>query len=156
GPEDIVISLIKFIGSFIILLRVNVPLTLIVFTFLPIMFLFANNMRGKMNRAFRMNRERIAEINSHIEDNLSGIRVVKSFANEEIEIEKFSKGNENFVESKRHSYWYMASFHSGLSFFINLINIAVIAGGAFFLAKETIVLSDLIVFLLYINNIIEP
>lgn len=156
GPEDIVISLIKFIGAFIILLRVNVPLTLIVFIFLPVMFLFANNMRGKMNRAFRKNRERIAEINSQIEDNLSGIRVVKSFANEEVEIEKFSQGNENFVESKRHSYWYMANFHSGLSFFINLTNIAVIAGGAYFLARETIVLSDLIVFLLYINNIIEP
>lgn len=156
GPEDIVISIIKFLGAFVILLRINLPLTLIVFIFIPIMVLFAYNMKGKMNRAFRKNRERIAEINAQIEDNLSGIRVVKSFANEDCEIEKFNVGNENFVDSKRNSYWHMASFHSGLTFFISLINIAVIAGGSIFMANDIISLSDLLTFLLYINNIVEP
>ncbi len=156
GPEDIVISIIKFIGAFIILLQVNIPLTLIIFIFIPIMFIFANKLRKKMRNAFRSNRERIAEINAGVEDSLSGIRVVKSFANEEREIHRFNEGNNNFVESKRNSYWYMAQFHSGLNFFINLMNIAVIAGGALFLANKTIVLSDLITFLLYIGNIIDP
>lgn len=156
GPEDIVISLIKFIGAFIILIGVNLPLTLIVFAFLPIMFLFAYHMRGKMNRAFRKNRERIADINSQIEDNLSGIRVVKSFANESVEMDKFMKGNSRFVESKRNSYWNMAAFHSGLNLFTGMINIAVIAGGGLFIANNIINIGDLLTFLLYINNLIEP
>lgn len=156
GPEDLVISIIKFFGAFIILLQVNVPLTLIIFLFIPIMMLFANHLRKKMRDAFRKNRERIADINAQIEDGLSGIRVVKSFANEAREIEKFNKGNENFVESKRNSYWYMAQFHSGLGLFINLMSLTVIAGGALFMANKIIVIADFITFFLYINNIIEP
>lgn len=156
GPEDIVISIIKGVGAFIILFRINIPLTLLVFAFLPIMFLFAYYMKGKMNKAFRKNRERIAEINAQVEDNLSGIRVVKSFANEEEEIRKFHEGNSRFVESKRNSYWSMASFHSGLNFFTALINLAMIAGGGIFIAKEIITISDLLTFLLYINTLIEP
>lgn len=156
GPEDLVISIIKFVGAFIILLQVNVPLTLIIFLFIPIMMLFANRLRKKMRDAFQKNRERIAEINAQIEDSLSGIRVVKSFANEAREIEKFKKGNENFVESKRNSYWYMAQFHSGLGLFINFMSLTVIAGGALFMANEIIVIADFITFFLYINNVIEP
>ena len=109
-----------------------------------------------MRDAFRKNRESIAEINAQIEDSLSGIRVVKSFANEAREIEKFKKGNENFVESKRNSYWYMAQFHSGLGLFINLMSLTVIAGGALFMANKIIVIADFITFFLYINNVIEP
>ncbi len=156
GPEDLVISIIKFLGAFIILLQVNVPLTLIIFLFIPFMLLFANHLRGKMRDAFRSNRERIADINAQVEDSLSGIRVVKSFANEKREIDKFSVNNDNFVESKRNSYWYMARFHSGLGLFINLIFVAVIAGGSLFMANSIIVLADLVTFLLYINSIIEP
>jgi len=154
GPEDLVISIIKFVGTFIILINVNLPLTLIVFIFIPIMFTFAMHMKNKMNRAFKANRERIAEINAQIEDNLSGIRVVKSFANEKKEMDKFHEGNRKFVASKRDSYWQMANFHSGLGFFISLINVAVVLGGAALLTKEIIELSDLLTFLLYINNII--
>ncbi|NMB44427.1 MAG: ABC transporter ATP-binding protein, partial [Clostridiales bacterium] len=153
GPEDIVISVIKFIGAFVILLQVNVPLTLIIFIFIPIMFIFANKLRKKMRDAFRRNRESIAAINAGVEDSLSGIRVVKSFANEEREMERFSQGNDNFVESKRKAYWCMAQFHSGLNLFINLMNVAVVAGGALFIANKVIVLTDLITFLLYIGNI---
>ncbi len=156
GPEDIVISVIKFVGAFVILVTINLPLTLIVFIFIPLMFFFAYKMKNRMNRAFRKNRERIAEINAQIEDNLSGIRVVKSFANENQEINKFQGGNRRFVESKRNSYLQMATFHSGLGLFTNLINVAVIAGGAYLLVKDIIHLSDLVTFLLYINNIIEP
>lgn len=156
GPEDIVISIIKFVGAFIILININLPITLIVFAFIPIMFVFAYYMKNKMNAAFRKNRERIAEINAQIEDNLSGIRVVKSFANESKEMDKFHDGNRRFVESKRNSYWQMATFHSGLGFFTSLINVAVIIGGAVLMANKVIALSDLLTFLLYINNIIEP
>lgn len=156
GPEDIVISIIKFVGAFVILMRINLPLTLIVFAFLPIMFVFAYYMRGKMSRAFRQNRERIADINARVEDNLSGIRVVKSFANESMEIDKFMEGNSKFVDSKRNSYWNMASFHSGLSLFTGLINVAVIAGGGLFIANDIINIGDLLTFLLYINNLIDP
>ncbi len=156
GPEDIVISIIKFVGTFIILININLPITLIVFAFIPIMFAFAMHMKNKMNKAFKTNRERIAEINAQIEDNLSGIRVVKSFANENKETDKFHDGNRRFVESKRNSYWQMATFHSGLGFFISLINVAVIVGGTALLTNGKIKLSDLLTFLLYINNIIEP
>lgn len=156
GPEDIIISLIKFIGAFFILININLPLTLIVFAFIPIMLIFATFMRGRMSRAFRRNRERIADINAQIEDNLSGIRVVKSFANESIEMHKFQEGNSRFVDSKRSSYWNMATFHSGLTLFTAFINIAVIAGGGLFIANQIINIGDLLTFLLYVNTLIEP
>lgn len=156
GPEDIIISLIKFIGAFFILIHINLPLTLIVFAFIPIMLVFAMFMRGRMRRAFKRNRERIADINAQIEDNLSGIRVVKSFANESVEMGKFQEGNAKFVDSKRNSYWNMASFHSGLTLFTALINIAVIAGGGLFIVYEIINVGDLLTFLLYVNTLVEP
>lgn len=156
GPEDVVISVIKVVGAFIILLQVNVYLTLIVFAFIPVMIVFASIVRKKMRRAFRKNREKIADINAGIEDNLSGIRVVKSFANEEMEKQKFKKGNDAFLESKRNSYLNMATFHSGLNFFIGLLNIAVVIGGGFFITNEVIGLGDLITYMLYINTLIEP
>jgi len=156
GPEDIVISIIKFVGAFIILANINLYLTLIVFAVIPFMFVFAYYMKGKMNKAFRHNRERIAEINAQIEDNLSGIRVVKSFANEERELAKFGIGNENFLKSKKNSYQQMGRYHSGLNLFISLINVVVIGFGGLFIVKEVINIGDLITFLLYINNLIEP
>ncbi|NLP17197.1 MAG: ABC transporter ATP-binding protein [Clostridiales bacterium] len=156
GPEDIIISLIKFVGAFFILIQINLPLTLIVFAFIPIMFFFAMFMRKRMSRAFRRNRERIADINAGIEDNLSGIRVVKSFANESVEMGKFREGNDRFVDSKRNSYWNMALFHSGLTLFTALINIAVIAGGGLFIAHEIINVGDLLTFLLYVNTLVDP
>lgn len=156
GPEDLLISIIKFVGAFIILLQVNVLLTFIVFAFIPFMLVFSMIVRKKMKRAFRRNREKIAHINANIEDNLSGIRVVKSFANESLEIKKFRKGNDAFLDSKRDSYVNMALFHSGLGFFIMLLNISVAIGGGFFIIKGIIVLGDLITYLLYINTLIEP
>ena len=156
GPEDIIISFIKFVGAFFILININLPLTLIVFAFLPIMFTFAMLMRRRMSMAFRRNRERIADINAQIEDNLSGIRVVKSFANETVEMDKFREENARFVDSKRMSYWNMGAFHSGLTLFTALINIAVIAGGGLFIAKGIINVGDLLTFLLYVNTLVDP
>ena len=156
GPEDIVISVIKLLGSFAILLSINWRLAFTAFAIVPVMLLYAFYFNIKMKRAFVKNRARIADINAQIEDNLSGIRVVKSFANEEIEMDKFKVGNDRFVESKRESYKYMGLYHSGLGAFTTLISVIVIAVGAFFITVNLISITDLITFLLYINNFTEP
>ncbi|WP_435071416.1 ABC transporter ATP-binding protein [Ohessyouella blattaphilus] len=156
GPEDLVISIIKIVGSFIILMMVNPALTLLAFAFMPLMIIFAFYFNGKMKSAFVRNRERIGEINAQIEDSLSGIRVVKSFANEKVEMKKFKKGNDNFVEAKRTSYKYMGIYHSGLGAMTTLITVVVLVGGVFFMMDGTVKTTDLITFLLYINNFTEP
>lgn len=156
GPEDIVISIIKFFGAFFILLGVNIPLTLIVFAFIPPMLIFAVIYNKRMNSAFSQNRQKLADINTQVEDNLSGIRVVKSFANEPIEMEKFLEGNERYVLSKKRTYGYMAQFFSGLNAFTTLITVVVIIAGTLFLAREKIAMGDLLTYLLYITNLIEP
>lgn len=156
GPEDIVISFIKLIGSFSILLSINWRLSLIAFAVVPAMLLYAFYFNVKMKRAFVKNRARIADINAQIEDNLSGIRVVKSFANEDIEMDKFKIGNDRFVESKKESYRYMGLYHSGLGAFTTFISVIVIASGAVFITGDIISITDLITFLLYINNFTEP
>ncbi len=156
GPEDIVISLIKFIGAFIILSTIHLRLTLIVFAFIPVMGGFALYYNKKMKKAFKRNKQRIGDINARIEDNLSGIRVVKSFANEDEEMDKFKVENMNFVDSKRNSYLYMGKYHSGLGVFTSLITVAVIFFGALFISQDYITTPDLIAFILYITNLIEP
>ncbi len=156
GPEDIVISLIKLIGSFVILLLVNWKLALIAFVLIPVMVVFAGYYNIQMKRVFKQNRARIADINAQIEDNLSGIRVVKSFANEEIEMKKFEVGNENFLKSKKNSYHYMGIYHAGLGAFTTLIQILVILFGAVLIAAGSVSVTDLVTFLLYINNFTEP
>ena len=156
GPEDIVISLIKFIGSFIILFQINGTLTLVAYAFIPVMAAYAYYFNKKMKRAFKENRAKIADINSQIEDSLSGIRVVKSFANEAEEMRKFCEGNERFVRTKRTSYWYMGWFHSGLGALTTMVTIGVLIAGAMMLTRGKLVVTDLITFLLYINNFTEP
>jgi len=156
GPEDVIISLCKFIGAFIILLNVNVLLTLTIFAVIPFMFAFSWYYNKKLKAAFKDNRNKIAEINAQIEDSLSGIRVVKSFANESTEMEKFEKGNSRFVESKRNSYFRMSQFHSGLGAFVSFINLLVIIVGAILIHFKVLGLPEMITFFLYINLIIEP
>ncbi len=156
GPEDIIISIIKLMGSFAILLTVNWKLALTAFGIVPVMLVYAYYFNVQMKRIFLKNRARIADINAQIEDNLSGIRVVKSFANEEIEMDKFKIGNNNFLESKKENYKYMGLYHSGLTAFTTLITVIVIAVGAVFITKGIISITDLITFLLYINNFTEP
>ena len=156
GPEDIVISLIKFIGAFVILAQIHLPLTLVIFAFIPLMGCFAFYYNKKMKKAFKCNKERIGDINARIEDNLSGIRVVKSFANEDKEMHKFQIDNKNFVDSKINSYLYMGKYHAGLIAFTSTITVAMIFFGALFISNGAITTADLIAFALYITNLIEP
>ena len=156
GPEDIVISFIKFFGAFVILANINLQLTLIIFAFIPIMGAFIYYYNRKMKKAFKANRRRVGDINARIEDYLSGIRVVKSFANENYENNKFNDENNRYVNSKSNSYFYMGKFHSGLGAFTSMITVAAAIFGSIFISKDVIVTADLVAFLLYINNLIEP
>ena len=156
GPENIILSVIKIVGALIILIGINPILALVAFIVLPFMLVFAYQLNRKMRRAFKQNRVKIAEINGQIEDNLSGIRVVKSFANEEIENQKFKVGNDGFLSAKKNSYHYMGSFHAGLGAFTTLIQVNVILAGAYMIARGTVNVSDLVTFLLYISVFTEP
>ena len=156
GPEDLAISLIKLIGSFIILFIINWKLALVAFVLVPPMTLYAIKLNKKMKVVYKRNRKRIAEINGQIEENLSGIRVVKSFANEDVEIGKFKKGNDGFLESKRQNYLVMAQYQSGINGFTTLLNVLVVIVGAYLITENALPVTDLVTFLLYIGNVTEP
>lgn len=156
GPENLILSLLKITGAFIILVNINPWLALAAFIVLPFMFAFAFILNKKMRRAFRRNREKIADINGQIEDNLAGIRVVKSFANEDIENQKFAVGNNGFLAAKKNSYRYMGSFQAGVGVFTTLIQVNVILVGGVLSARQMVDVSDLITFLLYIGVFTEP
>jgi len=156
GPENIILSVIKIVGAFVILMGINPMLSLAAFIVLPFMFAYAYFLNKKMRHAFKQNRIRIADINAQIEDNLSGIRVVKSFANEEIENEKFKVGNDGFLSAKKNSYHYMGSFQAGVGTFTTLIQVNVIVIGAILIAKGNVTVSDLVTFLLYISVFTDP
>ena len=156
GPENIILSVLKIVGALIILLNINGYLALAAFIILPFMFLFAYKMNKKMRAAFKRNRIKIAEINAQIEDNLSGIRVVKSFSNEDVENAKFKVGNDGFLSAKRDSYKYMGIFQSGVGVFTTLIQVSVILTGGYLIAKDMISVSDMVTFLLYIGVFTEP
>ena len=156
GPEDVTISVIKLVGSFVILVRINSTLTLLTFAFIPLMAAYAMIFNGRLHRAYRANKARIADVNTQIEDSLSGIRAVKSFGNETMEMEKFRAGNQRFVESRKKSYWNMAWFHSVLSAMTTMVTVVVLVGGAYFITKGQVAVADLVTYLLYINNFTEP
>ena len=156
GPENVIICGIKIIGSLVILMTISPLLTGAAFVLIPFMLLYAYIFNVKMKRAFKLNRERIADINSQIEDNLSGIRVVKSFANEDVEMGKFKNGNDGFLASKKRSYSYMGGYHAGITAFTTMITIVVLIFGAFGITKGLVSVTDLITFLLYINVFTEP
>ena len=156
GPENIVISLIKIVGAFIILFGISKYLTAAAFIMLPLMFIFVFFINKRMRKAFKENRQKVAEINSRTEDNLSGIRVVKSFANEDIEMAKFKEGNDAFLKAKKNSYLYLGLFQSGMTAFILLVNIVVIITGAVLISDGYVEIPDFIAFLLYINTFTEP
>lgn len=156
GPENIVISLIKITGAFIILMTISPYLAIAAFALVPFMFVYAYVFNRKMKRAFRRNREEIAGINAQIEDNLSGMRVVKSFANEDIEKEKFAIGNNGFLAAKRESYRYMGGYQAGLSSFTIMIQVVVIIAGSVFIKKGLVSITDLVTFILYINVFTDP
>lgn len=156
GPENVTISVIKIIGALAILLSINVRLALIAFLLVPFMLVYAYFFNKKMKQAFRVNRIKIAEINAQIEDNLSGIRVVKSFANEDLENKKFKVGNDAFLEAKKNNYKYMGGYNSGLTAFTTMINLLVIVSGGLMITKDIISVTDLVTFLLYINIFTDP
>ena len=156
GPENIILSVLKLVGALVILLNINPNLTLAAFIVLPFMFAYAFFLNKKMRAAFRRNRIKIAEINAQIEDNLSGIRVVKSFANEEVEKKKFAEGNNGFLNAKKNSYFYLGSFHSGVSSFTTMIQVCVIVVGSVLISKNQMDVTDLLTFLLYIGVFTDP
>ncbi len=156
GPEDLFISVIKFVGACVILFNINVPLTLVVAAFVPIMVVCGYFGNVKMEKAFKLRRQRIGEINGQIEDSLSGIRVVKSFANENIEMDKFERGNDGFVEAKKMSYRYMASYFSVLDGMTVLMSVAVLVAGVFLMADGNLQVTDLLTFMLYISTFTDP
>lgn len=156
GPENIVISVVKIAGALVILGMISPWLTLVAFCLVPVMLIYAYTLNKKMKKAFKRNREKIAAINAQIEDNLSGIRVVKSFANEDIECEKFRYGNDRFLDAKKNSYYYMGRYNSGLTAFTMMINVMVIAMGGFGITRGWISITDFVTFLLYINIFTDP
>ncbi len=153
-PEELFIAAIKIIGAFVILGRINILLTVILFLLLPLMLLSAILFRKKMKQAFKEQRFQIGELNAELEDSLLGMRVVKSFANEDIEREKFAEGNKTFFLAKKHAYKYMALFQSCTRFFDGVMYVAVIVAGSAFMLHGKINSADLIAYLLYIQTLI--
>lgn len=153
-PEEFFICGLKIVVSFIILCGVNVPLTLIIFATIPIIFCFVKFFNTRMRRAFKAQRNQIGEINSQVEDSLLGIRVVKSFANEEIEKDKFEDGNKKFLDSKKVGYFYMAGFQTSNRFFEGLMYLAVVVAGSIFMIRGTINPADFTAYLLYVSTLL--
>ncbi len=149
-PEEYFIAALKILVSFCILSAVNLWLTLIIFAIIPVMIFCAMHFNHKMRTAFKKSRNQLGEINAQVEDSLLGVRVVKSFANEEIEEEKFQQGNEGFLRVKKEAYRYMAGFQSTTRFFDGIMYIAVVVAGSFFMMRGIITPSDLMAYLLYV------
>jgi ATP-binding cassette subfamily B protein len=156
GPEDLFLSLVMLIGSFIILSMIEWKLTLIIYGFLPLLIWYAILKRKKMSSAFRSVRKRIANVNAQLENSISGIRVAKSFTNEEYEIEKFNQGNREFNNSREFAYKVMAEFFVGIFFLSNILNIIALSVGGFFVYRGYINIGDLVAYLLYINFFLQP
>lgn len=156
GPEDLFISLIMLIGSFIALSTINFPLALIVFSVVPFLVYFAMKLRIRMSDSFLETRETIGEVNATIENSISGIRVSKAFSNKENEIEKFENYNQKFQQARKKAYKVMAEFHVGSSFIIDLLNILVLSAGGIFFFKGYINFGDFAAFILYIGNFLNP
>ena len=153
-PEEFLIAGVKIIAAFIILCGMNVELTLLIFLLLPFMLVFTRYFRRKMRAAFRESRHQVGEINAQVEDSLLGVRVVKSFANEDVEREKFGEGNRKFFGFKRKQYRYMAGFNTVTRLFDGLEYITVVVVGALFLKDGRIRVEDYTAYLLYISTLI--
>ncbi len=153
-PEEFFIAGIKIVASFIILLNVNVWLTLIMFAVLPLMFAVTSSVRKKMKKAFQEQRAQCGDLNAKVEDSLLGIRVVKSFANEEVEKEKFAEGNELFFKVKTKAYKYMGAFSTTTRVFDGIMYIVVVMIGAIFMLKGYILPGDYVAYLLYVSTLL--
>ncbi len=156
GPENVFISILKIVGSFVLLLYINVPMTLILAAVTVIMLVFSVWQNGKMQAVFMDNRRKIATVNASLQDSLAGIRVVKSFANEELERKKFGNSNTEFLHSKERNYKRMGIFHAGNNFFQGMLYLTVLVSGGYFVAKGSLDPSDLAVYALYIGIFVNP
>ena len=156
GPENILISLVKLIGAFVFLLTVNWQVTLILIGVTVFMFLFSWQMNKQMRKTFMENRKTVAGINSVAQDSLSGIRTVASYNNEDLELERFDKNNQNFLDSKTQNYLVMGRYHSINGFLQGLMYIAVILAGGIAVARGKMLASDIVIYVLYINLFLDP
>ncbi len=156
GPEDLFISVVKIIGAVIIMLTMDVKLTLILMGLMIVIIIFTGFYNLKMRSVFRRNREKIALVNAQTQDSLAGIRVVKSFSNENIEKEKFAEGNKQFLATKEDSYTIMGKFFSGNQFLQGILYLCVLVLGGYFLSKNYITTSDLVAYILFINVFLNP
>lgn len=153
-PEEYFIGTIKIIVTFIILMSINVPMTLIIYAIIPFMFIIAAKYRKRMREAQQKQRVHIGDINSEIEDSLSGIRVVRSFTNEDLEKDKFSESNNYFLGIKKSYYKNMAAFMTVTRTFDGIMHLALILTGGYYMIKGTIDPADLIVYVMYVRTMI--
>lgn len=156
GPEDIVVTFLTVTGAFIILVKINLALTLLLFLFLPMMTVYAWYFNKKMNKALRSSKDRIGDINAQVEDTLAGIRVVKSFTNEEVEKRKFAYANRRFLASRSDGYRSEAYFFGGLGAFAQLMSIAVIVLGGIAIVHAALDLADMLTYLLCVGILVDP
>ncbi|CCU80271.1 Lipid A export ATP-binding/permease protein MsbA [Halanaerobium saccharolyticum subsp. saccharolyticum DSM 6643] len=156
GPEDLLISSMLLVGSLVILINMHWQLALVTFALIPIMFFFSKKLGEKMYHAFKVIREKMAEVNTIVEDSLSGIRVVKSFTNEDYENEKFCEGNHNYRRSREWAMKNMAQFHSGMNLFINLIRLSTLAAGGYFIYNGSLSVGQMVAFLFYVDMFMNP
>ena len=154
-PEEYFIAAVKIVVAFVILIRVNVVLTVVVFAMIPLMLFFALKFRVKLRKAFKWQRSELGEINSHVEDSLLGIRVSKSFANEDVEQQRFEEGNERFLTTKKVSYRNMAGFRSVTRLFDGLMYITIVLLGSLALIGGHIEAGDFIAYLMYVSVLLE-
>lgn len=153
-PEEFFIAFIKGIASFIILATIDIWLTLIIFVIIPIMLLICSNLNFKVRRIFRQQRVKIGELNARIEDSLLGQKVVKAFANEELEQEKFEVDNQEFFKTKKNGYRYMGAFQTTTRLFDGIMYLSVVVAGSIFMIKGKISPGDLVAYLLYVTTFI--
>lgn len=153
-PEELFIAIIKLVGIFCYLITVNVPLTLVLFAAMPLIIWFSTVFNRKMRANWRANRAKIAEINSHIENSLSGIRVIKSFATEQEETDKFLADNVEFVEIKKKNYRFMGGFQSVTGLLSNLLYVFTAVFGAILIGDGELATEDLVTYLLYISTLL--
>lgn len=156
GPEDLFISTIMLIGSFILMLSINVKLTIALFTVIPFLIWFALSYNLKMRNSFSRYRVILGDINARLEDSISGIRVVKSFTNEEHEEKKFDEGNHNFKLIRSETVKYIGIFSGGINFFSNILNLIALAFGGYLVYKGEITFADFTAFLLFMGLMISP
>jgi ABC-type multidrug transport system, ATPase and permease components len=153
-PEELFLIVVRFLGIFIYLMTINIPLTLIVFAALPVFMVVAFLYNRRMRDVFRENRKKVADINSHLEDTLSGIRVVKTFTAENTEINRFERDNLDFVKIKRKSYRYMGGFFTSVTMFSSVVYILTAVTGAVFIQHGSINTADLVTYLLYVSTLL--